>query len=214
MTRGIALTLLAIVAWALAGTWYYDCKIKRVCGPAGPAAVPVATSATDELLLEQQEIAQVAASATGGLTAALAMTSALSVASPSTAQPVAPVEAEIPRDGVTQLVLTVSFDSRSAAIQPPQDVADRLQVLREGVSAGQKILVLGHSDAVGARDRIAIVSLERAQALRGWLLAKGFAEDALLPAESREDREPVADNGRASGRAQNRRAEALLISLP
>ncbi len=108
----------------------------------------------------------------------------------------------------------VSFDARSAALQPPADASQRLEVLRRGVAEGKKILVLGHSDGSGARVRIGVVSQQRAEALRDWLLAEGIDPAAIAAVESREDRDPIASNTRAEGRARNRRAEALLVPSP
>lgn len=195
MKQGVAFTLLAAAVWLVGGTWYYDCKIKRVCGPERVSAI--AAPAPPASLTAAAEIDEVPAPTNVSATAATA---------PPTAAP-APVDP-------LQAMLTVTFDARSSALVPPADAAEKLAALKRGVAQGQKILVLGHSDGSGARVRIGVVSQQRADALRDWLLTQGIAASAIAAVESREDRDPIASNSRAEGRAKNRRAEARLISPP
>ncbi len=197
MNRALTLTVVAAALWMVGGTWYYDCKIKRVCGPE-TAAVVVTEPAETAPAAPESAAARAAATVTPALTL-----------------PPAPAPSPLPTletSGPT-LVLTVSFDARSSALQPPADAAARLEVLRQGIAQGRKVLVLGHSDGLGARARISVVSQQRADALRDWLLAQGIPATAIAAVESREDREPIASNSRAEGRSQNRRAEAVLAPL-
>ena len=199
MNRALTLTVVATALWMLGGTWYYDCKIKRVCGPETSAAVVAPATAPAPA---PAEFAEPTATVPTTVTPVLTL-------------PRAPAPSPLPTldtSGPT-LVLTVSFDARSAALQPPPDAAARLEVLRQGIAQGRKVLVLGHSDGLGARARIAVVSQQRADALRDWLLAQGIPSTAIVAVESREDREPIASNSRAEGRSQNRRAEAVLAPL-
>jgi len=198
MKRAVVITLLAAIAWLFFGTWYYDCKIKRVCGPDEDEVKPVAAA----------EPSPVSAPATVAPAPVANTTPAQELAA---TKPAAPVSLAGPEP---ILVLTVSFDARSAAIQPPADAAEKVALLKRGVAEGKKILVLGHSDGSGARVRIGIVSQQRADTLRDWLLTQGIAANAISAVESREDRNPIASNSRAEGRAKNRRAEALLIPAP
>lgn len=194
MNRALTLTVVATALWMLGGTWYYDCKIKRVCGPETAAVVATEPAETAPAAPESAEPATV---------------------TPALTLPPAPASSPLPTletSGPT-LVLTVSFDARSSALQPPADAAARLEVLRQGIAQGRKVLVLGHSDGLGARARISVVSQQRADALRDWLLAQGIPSTAIAAVESREDREPIASNSRAEGRSQNRRAEAVLAPL-
>lgn len=185
MNRALLLTGIASGLWALGAVWLYDCKIKRVCGPGTTASAPeTASDATRATPMQ-------AASAPDNTPAAVADTAAVAVVAPG-------------------VVLTVSFDARSAALLPPADAAARLDTLRAGMAQGLKIRVLGHSDGRGARSRIAIVSQQRAESLRDWLLAEGIPPAAIVAVESREDRDPIASNHRDEGRRMNRRAEAVL----
>lgn len=214
MKRGVALTLIAAGVWALGSVWYYDCKVKRVCGPQQPVAAVAATPTAaprDAATAASVTPAPAADSAVGAPTPAVAAAAATAAAA------AAPATGALPeldnREGPI-LVLRMNFVARSAEPQPPEDVAARLDLLRRGIAQGRKVLVLGHSDGLGARSRIAVVSQQRAEALRDWLIAQGIRASDIARVESREDREPIASNSRPEGRSLNRRAEALLTPLP
>ena len=191
MKHALLLVGAATGLWGLGAVWVYDCKIKRVCGPsstvsAPPAAAPAAVLSTPVAPAPAAEAAPTSVPAADPL--------------PTAAVP----------PPATGVVLTVSFDARSSALLPPADAEARLTLLRSGIAQGLKIRVLGHSDGRGARERIAIVSQQRAESLRDWLLAQGIPPSAIVAVESREDRDPIASNHRDEGRRLNRRAEAVL----
>lgn len=200
MKRGIALTLTAAALWLLGSVWYYDCKIKRVCGPESsvllastlplPATKPLATDPAEATILPPS----------GKLSSSLGL-------SRLTTSP--PVEKPTPT-----VSLTVRFDQKSAELMPPADAEQSLYELGNAVAEGRHLAVTGHSDSRGERARIQIVSQQRAEALRRWLIAKGIPAEGISIVESHEDREPVADNTTAEGRAQNRRAVATILSEP
>lgn len=210
MKRDIAVTLVITALWALGAIWFYDCKIKRVCGPeklaasTASAALPPPVDAASA----GSPATMPAPSAPSSETAAATTTTAPITLGQTPAPDAAPATPQRP-----SAVLTVTFDARSAAIQPPTDVEAKLEVLRRGIAEGRKIIVLGHSDGRGARARIAVVSQERADALRDWLLTQGFTPADIAAVESREDREPIASNSRPEGRSANRRAEAVLTPI-
>jgi OOP family OmpA-OmpF porin len=65
-------------------------------------------------------------------------------------------------------------------------------------------VVEGHTDSVGNDDYNQKLSQRRADAVRKYLVDKGIA-GARLTATGLGETQPVADNGTADGRAQNRR---------
>ena len=213
MKRAVSLTLIAAGVWALGSVWYFDCKVKRVCGPqeaatTSAAAAPAAEAPPDEVIPASSETA-------AADPAAAAPPEPTGLVTPAILPPAAitPLPELDNRESPT-LVLRVSFDARSAALKPPDDVTARLELLQRGIAQGRKVLVLGHSDGLGARSRISVVSQQRADALRDWLLTQGIGAKSIASVESREDREPIASNTRPEGRSLNRRAEALLTPLP
>ena len=109
------------------------------------------------------------------------------------------------------LSLTVYFGRKSTDIVVPAASATMLPELLAATRQGRKLRVVGHSDARGKPELKAELSAQRALILRDWLLAQGVPATSIAKVESQEDREPVADNATAAGRAQNRRAVATLI---
>ncbi|WKB51472.1 OmpA family protein [Eleftheria terrae] len=74
---------------------------------------------------------------------------------------------------------------------------------------GVKVHVVGHTDNVGSNAVNDRISLERATSAKDYLAAKGVAAERIS-AEGRGEREPVAGNDSAEGRASNRRVELLI----
>ena len=71
----------------------------------------------------------------------------------------------------------------------------------------------GHTDSTGSPETNRLLSMERAIAVRDYLIAQGVAESSTEVDGLGPDR-PVADNATAQGRAQNRRVEIVLTGGP
>jgi outer membrane protein OmpA-like peptidoglycan-associated protein/opacity protein-like surface antigen len=76
--------------------------------------------------------------------------------------------------------------------------------------AGLRILIRGHTDNRGKMSVNLALSLQRAEAVKAWLVKKGVAA-SRLEAEGVGPKEPIANNRRRRGRAKNRRIEFRLI---
>jgi len=76
----------------------------------------------------------------------------------------------------------------------------------------KSLLVEGHTDSQGSVDKNMALSQERAQAVRSYLISQGVAPDKIR-AEGVGSGRPVADNGTAEGRANNRRVEIVVEPL-
>lgn len=74
----------------------------------------------------------------------------------------------------------------------------------------QKILIAGHTDNVGDPAANNMLSLDRAETVKKYLMSKGVPVE-LLKAKGYGDTKPVADNLNESGRALNRRTEIHII---
>ena len=180
--------------WAVGSTWYYDCKIKRVCGPEQPASTTVEPAAAVTAAPVQ---AAVAAPAT----------------TPHSTAPVVPlIKASEPLViPPNTALLTAYFGRKSTDIIIPEASEAGLVDVHTAVAQGRRLRVIGHSDARGLPELKAELSIQRAQILRDWLLAHDIPPEAIASVESREDREPVADNRDPAGRALNRRAVVMLV---
>jgi outer membrane protein OmpA-like peptidoglycan-associated protein len=71
-----------------------------------------------------------------------------------------------------------------------------------------RVQVAGHTDSQGEAAYNKDLSQRRAASVVNYLVGKGVASDNLQPAGFGEE-QPVADNGSAEGRAENRRVELV-----
>lgn len=74
------------------------------------------------------------------------------------------------------------------------------------------ISIKGHADAVGTLEFNQVLSQQRADKVRDYLIQKGIPAAKLI-AVGKGEVEPVASNANANGRAQNRRAETKILIM-
>lgn len=124
------------------------------------------------------------------------------------AQEVEELEAGLVQDGRV-IVNAILFEFDRAEILPEsaralETVADLLRNRPE-----LKLLVVGHTDGVGSFDYNLRLSVERAQAVVGWLGSRGGIDSARLRAAGAGPISPITTNRTENGRAQNRRVELV-----
>jgi outer membrane protein OmpA-like peptidoglycan-associated protein len=111
------------------------------------------------------------------------------------------------------LVITLSgsvlFASNKSELLPAaqnrlNQVADALLEIKE-----RKLTVEGHTDSQGSSANNQELSLKRANAVRSYLISRGYPADLIHAQGIGEDR-PIADNTSAEGRANNRRVEIVI----
>lgn len=114
------------------------------------------------------------------------------------------------------LVITLSgsvlFASNQSALLPSaqarlDQVSDVLLTSRE-----RRLDVEGHTDSQGSDGHNMELSQKRADAVRSYLVQRGYEADLVL-AHGRAEGQPVADNGTAEGRANNRRVEIVVRNV-
>ena len=103
----------------------------------------------------------------------------------------------------------IQFETGSAVIKPESyKLLD--EILQSSVVAeGLKVGVYGHTDNVGNAEGNQHLSEERANAVKNYLINKGLTTDRI-EAKGFGSTKPIADNGTAAGRAQNRRVQIVL----
>lgn len=102
----------------------------------------------------------------------------------------------------------IEFDFNSADIRPQSEpaLAEILKLLQS--SPELKILVVGHTDAVGSFDYNRALSQRRAESVVKHLTGKGISRERLFPVGV-SFASPVATNATEEGRAKNRRVELV-----
>jgi outer membrane protein OmpA-like peptidoglycan-associated protein len=119
------------------------------------------------------------------------------------------LDAEPTERGVVTLG-DVLFDFDRADPKPAAD--ENLALLAEflGTHPGRSVLIEGHTDGTGILEYNFDLSRRRAVAVKSRLEAAGVPEERIL-AVGYGPVYPVASNAIASGRAQNRRVEVVLL---
>lgn len=100
-----------------------------------------------------------------------------------------------------------SFDVGRADIKPAMRPV--LDEMARNLDPGVRVWVVGHTDSTGSEATNQPLSVERAQAVRSYLVGRGVPS-TRIHVDGRGEREPVASNDTDAGRAQNRRVEVLL----
>jgi len=106
-----------------------------------------------------------------------------------------------------QLVLKgVNFESGKAVLLPASyKVLDEIaESFREWPEV--RVEVQGHTDNVGTPEKNMLLSQQRAETVRDYLIQKGIASDRITAVGYGQEK-PIADNNTSAGRAQNRRVE-------
>lgn len=72
------------------------------------------------------------------------------------------------------------------------------------------IIAVGHTDAVGADAYNQKLSVQRAEAVKAYLVTKGIEKNRVYT-EGKGEKQPVADNKTDAGRSKNRRVEIEVV---
>ncbi|QNP49261.1 outer membrane protein OmpA [Diaphorobacter aerolatus] len=72
------------------------------------------------------------------------------------------------------------------------------------------IIAVGHTDSIGTDAYNQKLSVRRAEAVKAYLVSKGIEKNRVYT-EGKGEKQPVADNKTAAGRAKNRRVEIEVV---
>ena len=72
------------------------------------------------------------------------------------------------------------------------------------------IIAVGHTDSVGSDKYNQKLSVRRSEAVKAYLVSKGIEKNRVYT-EGKGEKQPVADNKTAEGRAKNRRVEIEVV---
>jgi len=103
----------------------------------------------------------------------------------------------------------ISFDTGRADIKP--NLRPILDQFASGLSTqpNTEVRIVGHTDSTGSDALNDRLSVQRAEAAKQYLAARGVDPNRIVIA-GRGEHEPVADNSTEAGRARNRRVEIYL----
>ena len=74
----------------------------------------------------------------------------------------------------------------------------------------EAVVTVGHTDSVGADGYNQALSIRRAESVKAYLVSKGVDKSRIYT-EGKGEKQPVADNKTAEGRAKNRRVEIEVV---
>lgn len=102
------------------------------------------------------------------------------------------------------------FDFDRAVLKPEGKAKlDDLVGKIKGITL-EVIIAVGHTDAAGSDAYNQKLSLRRAEAVKGYMVSKGIEANRVYT-EGKGEKQPVADNKTAAGRAKNRRVEIEVV---
>ena len=99
----------------------------------------------------------------------------------------------------------VLFDWDKSELRP--EAKKSLDALVPGLQDSSKIVIVGHTDSSGRDSRNQQLSVQRASAVRDYLIQRGIPAERIADPQGMSSKQPVADNTSETGRARNRRVE-------
>ena len=113
---------------------------------------------------------------------------------------------------VDRLTIQLHFDFDKATIGPAGQAEMEKAVAFVKRYPGAKVSVAGHTDSTGTDEYNMGLSRRRATAVKDYLVKQGAADAQRITTLGYGETRPIASNATPEGRAQNRRAEILILS--
>jgi len=120
-----------------------------------------------------------------------------------------PVISEEVKQKVNMAAKNILFVTGSAKLQSKsfKGLNEVAQIMKD--NPGMSLNIDGHTDNVGSDEKNQVLSDNRANAVKAYLVSKGV-EESRISATGYGETKPIADNKTAAGRQQNRRSELTL----
>jgi OmpA-OmpF porin, OOP family len=104
----------------------------------------------------------------------------------------------------------VLFDFDKSVIKPEgRSKLDDIANKAKGVNL-EVVIAIGHADSVGSDAYNQRLSVRRAESVKAYMVSKGIETNRVYT-EGKGEKQPVANNKTADGRAKNRRVEIEVI---
>ncbi|QGZ41679.1 OOP family OmpA-OmpF porin [Pseudoduganella flava] len=133
-------------------------------------------------------------------------------AAPAPEAPATPVPAPapVPTSEKVSYNADAFFDFDKAVLKPEgKQALDDLAAKLGGINT-EVVIAVGHTDSVGTDAYNDKLSVRRAESVKAYLLSKGVESNRVYT-EGKGERQPIADNKTAEGRAKNRRVEIEVV---
>lgn len=155
--------------------------------------------------------ATAAAGCDGAIAAAPAPAAAAPAATPAPAAKPAPAPAPAPAVATKVTYAADAFFDFDKSVLKPEGKAklDDLVSKVKGINL-EVIIAVGHTDSVGSDAYNQKLSVRRSEAVKAYLVSKGIEKNRVYT-EGKGEKQPVADNKTAEGRAKNRRVEIEVV---
>jgi OmpA-OmpF porin, OOP family len=129
---------------------------------------------------------------------------------PPPAPPVVPVAPPVPVSEKLTFAADAFFDTGKSVLKPAaKGKLDELITKTKGLNL-EVIIAVGHTDSVGSAKSNQKLSVARANAVKKYLVTKGFAKNRVYT-EGKGASVPVADNKTKDGKQKNRRVEIEVV---
>jgi OOP family OmpA-OmpF porin len=125
----------------------------------------------------------------------------------------APKPAAAPPKPVSEKVTFAAdafFDFDKAVLKPEAKAKLDDLVGKTSAVALEVIIAVGHTDSAGTDAYNQKLSVQRSEAVKAYLVGKGIEKNRVYT-EGKGEKQPVADNKTAEGRAKNRRVEIEVV---
>ena len=133
-------------------------------------------------------------------------------AKPAPAPAAKPAAPKLPPAAATKVTYAADtfFDFDKAVLKPEgkaklDDLVGKVKAISLEV-----VIAVGHTDAIGSDAYNQKLSVRRAEAVKAYLVSKGIEKNRVYT-EGKGEKQPVADNKTAEGRAKNRRVEIEVV---
>ena len=104
----------------------------------------------------------------------------------------------------------VLFDFDKSVIKPEgRSKLDDLASKVKGINL-EVVIAIGHADSIGSDAYNQRLSVRRSESVKAYLVSKGIEANRVYT-EGKGEKQPVADNKTAEGRAKNRRVEIEVV---
>lgn len=145
----------------------------------------------------------------GEIAAPAAAPAAVPAPAPAALAPAAPAKSA-PSSEKVSFAADAFFDTGKAVLKPEgkaklDELASKVKDMKLEV-----IIAVGHTDSVGSDSYNEKLGHRRAEAVKAYLLSKGIEANRVYT-ESKGEKQPVASNTTAEGRAKNRRVEIEVV---